>query len=113
MFFLGDLHEVIDVHAQFGNVGEFVFQFLNDGSDRSLSIDQPASPAGTVIELDHAFGVQQHIAVLGRLELEAIALTPLGDLVAKCQAFRVRIVFVSMNVHSAIPLCQTLWSVTL
>ncbi|MNE99472.1 hypothetical protein D3C80_1981610 [compost metagenome] len=47
------------------------------------TIDLQENFPGTVIELDHAFRVKQHMAVLHRFELQAKAAAQLGDLASK------------------------------
>ena len=66
----------------------------------ALTVDQAAYQRRTVVEFDHAFGVQQHMAFLRGLVLKAIALAPGRD-------------FAAIEAHRVIPLCQTRWSVTL
>ncbi|MNI97153.1 hypothetical protein D3C73_1557450 [compost metagenome] len=91
---------MLDVVTELGHAGEPGVQLGNDRRDIPLPIDQATNQRGAFIEFDHAFGVQQYVAFLGRLVLEAIAGTPAWGLAA-------------VETHKAIPLCQTRCPVTL
>ena len=69
-------------------------------ADPQRAGDQAADQRGAFVELDHAFGVQQHVAFLRRFVLEAVAGTPGRG-------------FAAVETHRLIPLCQTRCSVTL
>ncbi|MNE90080.1 hypothetical protein D3C80_1875550 [compost metagenome] len=94
MFGTGHLHELLDVVGHFRDIRELLCQFGNDRRDVALAVDQAADQRCAVVELDHALGVQQHMAFLGRLVLEAVAGAPVRHLLA-------------IETHRAIPLCQT------
>ena len=100
MLSTGDLHELLDVFTELRHAGELFIQFGDDGGDVALAVDQTTDQRGAVVELDHAFGVEQHVAFLRGLVLEAIALAP-----GRC--------FAAIKAHRVIPLCQTRCSVTL
>ena len=100
MLCTGDLHELHDVFGQLRHAGELRVQGVDDGLDTALAVDQAANGTGALVELDHALGVEQHVALLRRFVLKAIALAPGRRQVA-------------VQAHNAIPLCQARWSVTL
>ncbi|MEX3582865.1 MAG: hypothetical protein VB137_10065 [Burkholderia sp.] len=65
----------------------------------ALAVDQPADRGRAFIQLDHALGIKQHVRLLRELELEAITAAPGRRAL-------------SVETHSAIPLCQTRSAVT-
>ncbi len=79
---------------------EKLAQRRDDGRHVAAAIDQLEDFPGAVVELDHAFGVEQHMAVLGRFELEAEAPAQHRHAVERRQA------------HDASPRCQTRSRVT-
>ncbi|MOA60562.1 hypothetical protein D3C78_1854720 [compost metagenome] len=91
---------MLDVVSELGDTGELLVQFGNDRGDITLTIDQSTDKGRAFVELDHALGVEQHVALLRWLVLETITRTPFRGLRA-------------IKTHKAIPLCQTLSLVTL
>ncbi|MNE80024.1 hypothetical protein D3C80_1765580 [compost metagenome] len=94
MFGTGHLHELLDVVRHFRDTGELLFEFADDRCHVTLAVDQATDQAGAFVELDHALGVQQHMALLCRLVLEAVAGAPARHLIA-------------IQTHRVIPLCHT------
>ena len=91
----GHLHKRQNVFIDPRHIGEAPAQFADDLRHAVLAIDLLENFPGAVVEFDHAFRVEQHMAVLHRLPLQAKAATQArhlldGDLI-----------------HKVIPRCQT------
>ncbi len=94
MFGTGHLHELLDVIGHFRDTGELLFEFADDRSNVALAVDQATDQGRAVVEFDHALWVQQHMALLRRLVLEAVAGAPVRHLI-------------TVETHRVIPLCHT------
>ncbi len=71
--FVGALEKLQHVIRQPLGAGKAGVQLRDDAVQRGVAIDQLQDGGGAVVQLGHAFRVEDHVAVLHLLPLQAVA----------------------------------------